>query len=61
MDINPEFIIWYNKAGAFELCILTIITIIFVLAGLLFISSIITGILSKDNNQSNSDKTDGIF
>ena len=61
MDINPEFIIWFDQAGAFELCILTIITIIFAFVGLLFISGVITGLLSKNDNQSNSDETDGIF
>ncbi len=59
--MNPEFIIWYNQAGILEVCVLAIITIVFTAAILLFISGIIAGLLSKNDNPINSNETDGIF
>jgi hypothetical protein len=59
--MNPEFIIWYNQASIFEISILAVITIVFTSTILLFISGIITGLLSENDNQSNSNESDGIF
>lgn len=63
MNINPDFIIWFNQAGLFEIVILTIITISFTLIGLLFLFGIFSGLFSKDSSSSpaGTDESSGLF
>ena len=63
MNINPDFIIWFNQAGLFEIVILSIITISFTAIGLLFLFCIITSLFSKDSSSSSTgtDESSGLF
>ena len=63
MNINPDFIIWFNQAGLFDIVILAIITISFTLIGLLFLFGIIAGLFSKDSSSSpaSTDESSGTF
>ena len=63
MNINPDFIIWFNQAGLFDIVILAIITISFATIGLLFLFCIIAGLFSKDSSSSpaSTDESGGLF